>query len=96
MQFARQCLKHSFVISISFDLIYTVIGPSLPVSFSYSLVPIKPPHFYEYEHKENKPYVSTGCLEKKFTREILNKTRSFVCTHLIFASVYLKVGRSVW
>ena len=28
---------------------------------------------------------NTGCLEKKFTREILNKIRSFVCTHLIFA-----------
>ena len=31
---------------------------------------------------------------KKFTQEILNKIRSFVYTHLIFA--HLKVGRSVW
>ena len=35
--------------------------------------------------------LATGCLEKSLPREILNKIRSFVCTHLIFAWVYLKV-----
>ena len=33
----------------------------------------------------NRFWIHTGCLEKKFTREILNKIRNFVCTHFIFA-----------
>ena len=39
---------------------------------------------------------STGCLEKKFTQEILNKIRSFWCTRLIFTRAHRKVGRRVW
>ena len=41
-------------------------------------------------------YPCTGCLEKKFTQEILNKIRSFSCTRLIFTRAHRKVGRSVW
>ena len=37
-----------------------------------------------------------GCLEKKFTQEILNKIRSLWCTRLIFTRAHRKVGRSVW
>ena len=40
--------------------------------------------------------IGTGCLEKKFTQEILNKIRSFWCTRLIFTRAHRKVGRSVW
>ena len=39
---------------------------------------------------------TTGCLEEKFTQEILNKIRSFWCTRLIFTRAHRKVGRSVW
>ena len=39
---------------------------------------------------------NTGCLEKKFTQEILNKILSFWCTRLIFTRAHRKVGRSVW
>ena len=41
-------------------------------------------------------YIHTGCLEKKFTQEILNKILSFWCTRLIFTRAYRKVGRSAW
>ena len=39
---------------------------------------------------------NTGCLEKKFTQDILNKIHSFWCTRIIFTRAHRKVRRSIW
>ena len=51
---------------------------------------------FHCEFHRAKVSYDTGCLEQKFTQEILDKIRSFSCTRLIVTRAHRKVGRSVW